>query len=108
MGPDLTQIGRIRQPRDLLEAILFPNASFARGYETTVIETGAGAIMGVVKGESAEGLVVVDVAGQEKTIPHQEIIGQTPLSTSLMPAGLEQAFSEQQLLDLVAWLAAQR
>ncbi|MBI4626176.1 MAG: c-type cytochrome, partial [Verrucomicrobia bacterium] len=102
MGPDLTQIGRIRQPRDLLEAIVFPSASLARGYETGVIETSDGATMGVIKSESAEGLLVVDAAGQEKTIPHADIVGQTPLSTSLMPAGLEQAFTEQQLLDLVA------
>ena len=108
MGPDLTQIGRIRSPRDLLEAILFPSASFARGYETSVVETSDGATMGVIKGESADGLLLIDAAGQEKTIPHAEIVGQTPVSTSLMPAGLEQAFSEQQLLDLVAWLAAQK
>ena len=108
MGPDLTQIGRIRQPRDLLEAIVFPSASLARGYETGVIETSDGATMGVIKSESAEGLLVVDAAGQEKTIPHADIVGQTPLSTSLMPAGLEQAFTEQQLLDLVAWLVAQK
>lgn len=108
MGPDLTQIGRIRSRRDLLEAILFPSASFARGYETSVIETSDGATMGVIKGESAEGLLVIDATGQEKTVPHAHIVGQTMLSTSLMPAGLEQTFSEQQLLDLVAWLAAQK
>ena len=28
IGPDLTSIGRIRQPRDLVESILFPSASF--------------------------------------------------------------------------------
>jgi putative heme-binding domain-containing protein len=108
MGPDLTQIGRIRQPRDLLEAIIFPSASLARGYETCVVETGAGATMAVIKSETPEGLVVVDAAGQEKTIPHAEIIAQTPVTTSLMPAGLEQAFTEQQLLDVVAWLGAQQ
>ena len=27
MGPDLSRIGQIRQPRDVLESILFPNAT---------------------------------------------------------------------------------
>ncbi|MCA9449751.1 MAG: HEAT repeat domain-containing protein, partial [Candidatus Omnitrophica bacterium] len=34
LGPDLTMIGAIRQGRDLLEAILFPSASFVPDYET--------------------------------------------------------------------------
>ena len=33
VGPDLTRIGQVRGDRDLVEAIVFPNASFARGYE---------------------------------------------------------------------------
>ena len=39
IGPDLTSIGQIRTERDLLEAIVFPNASFARGYEPVVVTT---------------------------------------------------------------------
>ena len=42
IGPDLTSIGQIRTERDLLEAILFPNASFPRGYEPIVVTTTAG------------------------------------------------------------------
>jgi putative heme-binding domain-containing protein len=108
MGPDLTQIGRIRQPRDLLEAILFPSATFARGFETHVIETVDGATFtGMIKSESAEGLQVVDIAGQEKNIPQAQIIGQSPAPSSLMP-DMAQGFTDQQLLDLVAWLLAQK
>ena len=33
VGPDLTRIGQIRTERDLLEAIVFPSASFVRSYE---------------------------------------------------------------------------
>src|SRR5690606_21940499 len=34
IGPALTGIGKIRTPRDLLEAVVFPSASFARGFES--------------------------------------------------------------------------
>jgi putative membrane-bound dehydrogenase-like protein len=107
MGPDLSRIGNIRGPRDLLESILFPNATLARDYETHVIETGDGqSHMGALKSEGADALVLIDLTGAEKAIPQAQIVGRTTLTTSLMPAGLEQAFTEQQLLDLVAWLAS--
>ncbi len=38
-GPDLTKIGRIRNDRDLLEAILYPSLSFVRSYEPVILVT---------------------------------------------------------------------
>ncbi len=107
LGPDLSRIGRIRQPRDLLESILLPNATIARDYETRVIETIDGqSHTGMIRRNAPDGLVLVDLAGQEQIIPHEQIAGNTELATSLMPPGLEQAFTEQELLDLVAWLGS--
>lgn len=105
IGPDLSKIGAIRTERDLLESILFPSNTLARDYEAHVIETSDGQqTLGVIKSHTAEGLLVIDIAGQEKNVPHQTITGDTPLPTSLMPAGLDQTLPESELLDLVAWL----
>jgi putative membrane-bound dehydrogenase-like protein len=105
IGPDLSKIGAIRTERDLLESILFPSNTLARDYEAHVIETSDGQqTMGVIKSHTAEGLLVVDIAGQEKTIAHQAITGDTTLTASLMPLGLDQTMPEPELLDLVAWL----
>ncbi|WP_395742743.1 PVC-type heme-binding CxxCH protein [Prosthecobacter sp.] len=105
IGPDLSHIGAIRTERDLLESILFPSNTLARDYEAHVIETSDGQqTLGVIKSHTAEGLLVIDIAGQEKTIPHQTIAGDTTLPTSLMPQGLDQTMPEPDLLDLVAWL----
>ncbi len=107
MGPDLSRIGQIRSERDLLESILFPDATIARDYETHVVETADGqTYTGMVKNNSVDGLVLMDLAGQEKTLPQTQIVANTVMPTSLMPMGLEQSLSEQQLLDLVAWLAS--
>jgi putative membrane-bound dehydrogenase-like protein len=38
-APDLTNIGEIRSQHDILEAIMFPSASFAREHETSKIVT---------------------------------------------------------------------
>lgn len=105
IGPDLSHIGAIRTERDLLESILFPSNTLARDYEAHIIETSDGQqTLGVIKSHTAEGLLVVDIAGQEKTIAHQTIAGDTTLTTSLMPQGLDQTMPEADLLDLVAWL----
>jgi putative heme-binding domain-containing protein len=105
IGPDLSKIGAIRTERDLLESILFPSNTLARDYEAHVIETSDGQqTLGVIKSHTAEGLLVIDIAGQEKNVPHQTITGDTTLPTSLMPAGLDQTLPENELLDLVAWL----
>jgi putative heme-binding domain-containing protein len=105
IGPDLTKIGAIRNERDLLESILFPSNTLARDYEAHIIETSDGQqTLGVIKSHTAEGLLVTDIAGQEKNIPHQQITGHTTLTTSLMPMGLDQTLPEQELLDLVAYL----
>jgi putative membrane-bound dehydrogenase-like protein len=105
IGPDLSHIGAIRTERDLLESILFPSNTLARDYEAHIIETSDGQqTLGVIKSHTAEGLLVLDIAGQEKNIAHQTITGDTTLTTSLMPMGLDQTMPEAELLDLVAWL----
>ena len=109
IGPDLSKIGAIRTERDLLESILFPSNTLSRDYEAHIIETSDGqSCMGVIKSHTAEGLLVVDVAGQEKTVPHGNIVADTTLTMSLMPMGLDGTMSEQELCDLVAWLRSLR
>jgi len=105
LGPDLSKIGSIRTERDLLESILFPSNTLARDYEAHVIETRDGqTTLGVIRSHTAEGLLLMDVAGQEKTVSHDQIITDTTLTSSLMPMGLDMTLAEQELLDLVAYL----
>lgn len=109
LGPDLSKIGSIRTARDLLESILFPSNTLARDYEAHVIEMRDGqSIMGVIRSHSAEGLLLLDIAGQERTVPHDQMVSDITLTTSLMPMGLDATMSEQELLDLVAYLSALR
>ncbi len=105
IGPNLSKIGAIRNERDIVESILFPSNTIARDYEAHLIETTGGeTILGVIKSHTAEGLLVVDIAGQEKNVPQATIAGNTTLSTSLMPMGLDQTLNAQEFLDLVSYL----
>ncbi|MBY5958661.1 HEAT repeat domain-containing protein [Membranicola marinus] len=106
-GPDLTNIGAIRSKHDLLEAIAFPSVSFAREYETYVIKTAERTYTGVLKESLAEDVVVVKTApGQEIRIAREDILSMEPGDLSLMPPGLDQALSNQELSDLIAFMEA--
>ena len=109
IGPDLSKIGAIRTERDLAESILFPSSTLARDYEAHLIETADGQTsLGVVRSHTAEGLRLVDISGQEKDLAHAQIVGDTTLTESLMPMGLDAAFSREELADLIAWLRSLR
>ena len=108
IGPDLTSIGQIRSERDLLEAIVFPNASFARGFESVVVTTTTGdAVTGVLKSEG-DAIVLVLVDGQERRIPRADVADMQPGTISLMPAGFAEQLSRQELADLLAFLKGTR
>lgn len=109
IGPDLSKIGAIRTGRDLAESILLPSATLARDYESHAVESGDGVVVtGVVRGHVAEGVILIDPAGQEHLVRHEQVVSDTLLEQSLMPAGLDAAFSADELADLIAWLSSLR
>ncbi|HEX5104927.1 MAG TPA: HEAT repeat domain-containing protein, partial [Pirellulaceae bacterium] len=104
-GPDLTRIGQIRQPRDLLESILFPSASFVRSYEPLAVRMLDGQVYsGVVKSDAPMELVLTVAADKEVRIVKDEIEIAQPGKVSIMPAGLDKQLSLQELADLVEFL----
>jgi putative heme-binding domain-containing protein len=109
VGPDLTRIGGIRQERDLLEAIVFPSASFVRSFEPVAIVLKNGKqLNGLVKSETAEELVLATGPKEEVRVVRSEIEEQRPSAVSVMPSGLDQQLSTQELADLIAFLKAAR
>jgi putative heme-binding domain-containing protein len=107
VGPDLTRIGQIRSDRDLLEAILFPSASFVRSYEPVLVTTTRGKQHnGLVRKDSPEEVVLVTGATEEVRIPRRDIESMEPSKVSIMPAGLDKVLTTQELADLVAFLQA--
>jgi len=107
VGPDLTRVGAIRTQRDLLEAILFPSASFVRGFEPFMIFTKDGEqYSGLVRKEASDSLVLVSGPSAEQRILRSDIKEMRPGTVSVMPEGLEQQLSKQELSDLLAFLKA--
>jgi putative membrane-bound dehydrogenase-like protein len=105
IGPDLTRIGQIRQPRDLVESILFPSASFVRSYEPVLVRTSEGQLFsGNVKKDAPDEIVLTLAADKEVRIPRGDVEELLPGKVSIMPAGLDKQLSLQELADLVEFL----
>jgi putative heme-binding domain-containing protein len=105
VGPDLSKIGALRSGRDLLESIVFPAASIARGFESFVVETTDGDVYaGTLAAESADAIRLKTPA--EVTIPRSRVKSIRQDQTSIMPQGLDAQLSRQELADLLAFLQA--
>jgi putative membrane-bound dehydrogenase-like protein len=105
IGPDLTKVASIRTDRDLLESILFPSATLVRSYEPVVVATADGRVFnGLVQEDTPEGLHLVTGLNQDMRISRSVIDEIRPGTVSIMPAGLDQQLSPQELADLIAFL----
>lgn len=103
-GPDLTNIGEIRSKHDILEAIMYPGASFAREYETSKVVTKSSSYTGVIKEQVAGSLVLETGPGASVRIQSNEISSILPEDNSLMPPGLDKQLTTQELSDLMTYL----
>ncbi|MBX3747468.1 MAG: c-type cytochrome [Verrucomicrobiae bacterium] len=105
LGPDLTSIGTVRTDRDLLEAVLFPSASFVRSYEPWLAVDARGEMhSGVLRRETADEIVLGIGPGADVRIPRSELAELTPSPVSTMPSGLDEQLTRQELADLLAFL----
>ena len=109
IGPDLTRIGDVRNERDLLESIVFPSSSFVRSYEPIVVLTKDGqAVAGLMRKEFPDAILVATGARTEVRIARDNIEELRPGNVSIMPSGLDQQLSVQDLADLIAFLKAKK
>lgn len=105
IGPDLSRIGEVRTGRDLLEAVLFPSISFARGYESYAILTADGhSYVGVIHRETPDMIYLRTADRSEVRVPRADIEEMVQSNISVMPEGLEKTMTEEELAHLIAYL----
>jgi putative membrane-bound dehydrogenase-like protein len=104
LGPDLTKIGAIRVERDLLEAIVYPSASFVRSYEPMVVKAKTGDQLGILKKDGPDEVVLANGPGTEAHIRRADVISLQAGTVSLMPQGFDGMLNPQELADVVAFL----
>ena len=105
LGPNLSEIGAIRSAKDLFEAILFPSATVVNGFESYLLTDSAGeAHTGLIHRETTDAVYLRQVNQQVIRIPREKLKTLLRSPVSLMPAGLGGILSDQDLIDLVAYL----
>ncbi|MCY3006166.1 MAG: hypothetical protein NTV29_09315 [Planctomycetota bacterium] len=105
LGPVLSKIGQSRSRRDLLEAILFPSTRLEQAYRSTKVQLNDGQIVqGLVVSESPKELVLQVAADRRLSIETADIVQREPSNVSIMPAGLENQMTIEELSDLIAFL----
>ncbi|MBK8001269.1 MAG: c-type cytochrome [Verrucomicrobia bacterium] len=105
VGPDLTRISEIRSERDLLEAIVYPSASFVRSYEPMIVAMKDGEEhSGVLRREDGSEVLLATGPTSEMRIARADIVEMRPGAVSVMPQGLDEQLSREELADLLAFL----
>ena len=104
VGPDLSGIAG-RAPEALLIDIIDPNREVAPDFATLSVATRGGQVFtGLLAEETATTLRLRRAEGVEDSLLRSEIDELRSTGKSLMPEGLEQTISLQDMADLVAFL----
>jgi putative membrane-bound dehydrogenase-like protein len=107
IGPDLSRIGATRTRADLLEAIVMPSASFARGFEPYQVTTARGKVYsGMISRQTSDAIYLRQADRSEIRLARAEVESLAPGKESIMPQGLDRVLTGEELRDLVAYLAS--
>lgn len=105
IGPDIT--GSQRSNLDyVLENLIDPSAAVSKDYQMEVVLTDSGRVVtGMVIDESDQSLTI-QTANEKLVVPLSEIEQRTLSKVSMMPEGVLQQLSNEQVRDLIGYLAS--
>ena len=104
-GPKLTEIGSKLPKEGLLAAIEHPSAGISYGYEGWTIKMKDGsALSGIVASKTETDIDLKMPGGNRKPIKTADVLAMTEMKESIMPEGLYQSMSSQDLANLLAYL----
>lgn len=108
-GPALSQIGNKLTKDALYVSILHPDAGIAFGYEGFVFTMKDGSKQaGIISSQTEDAIEIVLPGGVRKQFKNTEISSRKAMEASMMPANLQLAMSQQDLINLVEYLYAQK
>jgi putative heme-binding domain-containing protein len=107
-GPNLATIGAKHDHEALLDALLNPSREIVERYAVEIITTRAlGTVIGVVARQSPS-LLVRNELGDEIDVPLDQVVSRRESDLSMMPDDLTDALTDQELVDLLAFLGSLR
>jgi len=104
-GPNLTEIGTKYPKEGLLETILHPSKGISFGFESWEIKLKDGSsTTGIINSKTETDLELKLPGGGRQQLKMSDVKSITALKVSMMPDGLHQTMSSQELADLLAYL----
>jgi putative heme-binding domain-containing protein len=109
LGPDLSEIGSKLGKDALYESILDPSAGISFGYEAwNIVLKNGDEPYGLIASETADELALKVVGGIVTKFKKSDIASRHQSKLSIMPAGLQQGMTTEELVDLVEYLSTLR
>ncbi len=103
VGPDIT--GSNRSDLDyILQNVIDPNAVIPNDYRTSTLETKDDRVITGIVTKQDDTSVTIVVPGENIIVPRNEVKSLTQGEVSMMPEGLLQALSDDDVRDLLAYL----
>ena len=107
VGPDLSAVASRFQRRDILEATLEPSKAISEQYAAYVITTKKGdTLLAQIAAEDAHHLKLITdpLKGTKLDLPKTELAAKELSPVSLMPPGLLNVLTKDEVLDLLAYI----
>ena len=108
VGPDLSLIARQGDLKGTLQSIVEPSREVAPQFYPTLLKLKDGTDFVGIMLRSSSIDVFRDLTGKERTFKNSDIIQRTELTTSVMPAGLMAALTDEELRDLLAFVRGEK
>ncbi len=105
IGPDLSGVTNLSK-ETLLTSILDPSHSIEDRYRNHLLETADGRFYDGILVAETDATVTLRGETEDVTVLKAEIADLRPSAVSLMPEGLEDALSDQEIADVIAYLRA--
>ena len=105
VGPDMISLGASAQPDYLLESLLNPNAKVKENYHTTVVATVEGQVIAGVQIQRSDKSITLRTADNKVVTVAADQIEEVGQGVSLMPEGLVDALTDNEIASLVRFLS---
>lgn len=106
VGPDLVTV-KTRGKDGLLSAIIDPHKEVASQYIAYTFNTKVGqTLAGIITADTADSVTIKMMGGADIAMQRSQISGSSSAGLSLMPDGLEQGMTVQDMADLIAFIEA--
>jgi putative heme-binding domain-containing protein len=107
VGPDLSEIGSKLAKEALYESVLDPSAGISFGYEAFQLELKTGdEPYGLIASETADEIAIKNNTGIVTRYKKADVKSRRQMKLSIMPAGLQQSVTVNELVDLIEYLAS--